>query len=179
MGFSSCNDVFLSSRDGVTQVDHIAKVGNAIVVIETKNYKGLMYGRKWDNEWRQVFRRGKSFPAVNPVRQNDGHIKSVKAIVGEHVDVRGVVIFVGTAKFPKRRPEGVITKDELTDWLRNTFVDAGPKVNIDHAWELLVNEVKRRGDRNDKKEHLRTVKMAQNRASLKTSSKRTEPIFDE
>lgn len=179
MGFSSCNGVFLSSRDGVTQIDHIAKVGNAIVVIETKNYKGLMYGRQSDKEWRQVFRRGKSFPVVNAVSQNYGHVQSVKAIVGEHIDVRGVVIFVGTAKFPKGRPEGVIIKDELADWLRNTFVDAGPNVNIDQAWEILVNEVKRRGGRNDKKEHLKTVKMAQNRVALITSSKRTEPIFDE
>lgn len=178
MNLVACHDVMLSSRDGVAQIDHIAKVGNAIVVIETKNYKGSIYGGQWDKEWRQVFRRGKSFPVVNAVRQNYGHIKAVQAVVGDNVDVRGIVIFVGNAKFPKGRPEGVLTLVELSDWLRNTFVDAGARTNIEQAWEQLLREAKLRGGRADKKEHLRTVKEAKAGIRNSSSNERVEPTFD-
>lgn len=178
MNLEAFHDVLLPSRDGMTQIDHIAKVGNSIVVIETKNYKGAIYGGRWDKDWRQVFRRGSSFPFKNPINQNYGHIKAVQAVVGGDVDVRGVVVFVGTAKFPKGRPEGVLTMFEFADWLRETFVDAGAKTNIDQAWAELLDEMKLRGGRADRKEHMRTVKNAKSGTRTVSPDQRMEPTFD-
>src|SRR5690606_5459792 len=69
MHLEALHDVILPTPDGMTQIDHLIKVGNAIVVVETKNYSGAIYGKRWENDWRQVFRRGKSYPFRNPILQ--------------------------------------------------------------------------------------------------------------
>ena len=160
MHLEALHDVILPAQDGMTQVDHIVKVGNAIVVVETKNYSGSIYGKQWDKEWRQVFRKGKSIPFRNPILQNYGHVKAVQAAVGDDVDVRGVVLFVGSARFPKGRLDDVLVPAEFPDWLRRTFVDAGAMTTVDRAWATLGDRAGTLGGRSDRKLHRETVAKA-------------------
>ncbi len=44
-------------RGGLTQIDHLVLTPNGLLVIETKNYRGLVFGRMNDPNWTQVVGR--------------------------------------------------------------------------------------------------------------------------
>jgi len=148
------NDLILpNGLGGLTQIDHLALTANGILVIETKNYSGLVLGREHEPTWTQVIGRQRhSFQ--NPLRQNHGHLKAVQALVTD-VHVEGLVVFVGSAKFPKGRPPGVLDLAGLERELARL-----PKVPIPlamlMAWDGLIEHGRR--DRRTRREHLRGVR---------------------
>ncbi|MGD6833057.1 NERD domain-containing protein [Sutcliffiella halmapala] len=77
------NDVLLKMEDGKSsQVDHVVLSRFGIVVIETKNYKGWIYGNENSAFWTQVnYQRKDKF--YNPIWQNKGHIKALQELLGE------------------------------------------------------------------------------------------------
>ena len=54
------NDIMLPTQYGTTQIDHIVISPYGIFVIETKNYKGWIFGHENSEEWNKVYseRRG-------------------------------------------------------------------------------------------------------------------------
>ena len=51
--YITLNDVLLPTRNGTTQIDHIVVSPYAIFIIETKNYKGRIFGHQDSEEWTQ------------------------------------------------------------------------------------------------------------------------------
>lgn len=47
------NDIMLPTQYGTTQIDHIVVSPYGIFVIETKNYKGWIFGHENSEEWKQ------------------------------------------------------------------------------------------------------------------------------
>lgn len=101
-------DVTIPTRDGKTsQIDHVILSVYGIFVVETKNYKGWIFGTAQDRQWTQVnFKKKNRF--MNPIRQNYGHI----CALSELLDIpksrfHNVVCFMGDAKFKTEVPEGV------------------------------------------------------------------------
>ena len=90
------NDVYLKRPDGKTsQIDHIVISQCGIFVIETKNYSGKIYGSENAEYWkeyfswfsRSVFKYGhhsKEFPFFNPIRQNQGHINTLRKLLSQY-----------------------------------------------------------------------------------------------
>jgi restriction system protein len=113
------NNLTLSSRDGTTQVDHVLVSRFGIFVIETKHYKGWIFGDANAPAWTQVIYLKKS-SFQNPIRQNYKHIKSIQSLLDflppEHV--HSAVVFTGDADFQTERPEGVFTLDGLIAHVR-------------------------------------------------------------
>ena len=48
------NDVVFKTKKGTTQIDHIVVSKYGIFAIETKNYRGDIYGDDYRNEWTQL-----------------------------------------------------------------------------------------------------------------------------
>ena len=74
------NDVIVPSENGATsQIDHILFAPGGIFVIETKNYKGWIFGHENSEEWKQSLLGKKRFwgwsseqhKFRNPIRQNE------------------------------------------------------------------------------------------------------------
>ncbi len=86
------NNVLLPLAEGLTQIDHIFITDDCVYVVETKNYNGEVEVSTEDT-WRVTYVNGKVFMMYNPVKQNIGHVKAVKALLG--VDVKSVVVFCG------------------------------------------------------------------------------------
>ncbi|MBV5275722.1 MAG: NERD domain-containing protein [Lamprocystis purpurea] len=97
--------IFPDGRGGLTQVDHVVLTGAGLVVVETKNYRGSIFGQEREAQWTQRLGR-QSFRFQNPVRQNYLHTQAVKALV-PGVPVLGWVVFTDSARFPKGKPDGV------------------------------------------------------------------------
>ena len=77
--FRLLNDIYIKSCDKESQIDHILIGKTGIFVIETKTYKGLILGNERDKEWVQNLYGEHTF--YNPVRQNWGHIRTLKYLL--------------------------------------------------------------------------------------------------
>jgi hypothetical protein len=178
LGFPALHDVYLPSGNGTTQIDHIVRAGNCIVVIETKNFGGVLYGDVHDQNWRQSFQRRDSRSFFNPLKQNAVHVKSVKKIAGPGADVRQLVVMAGTSKFPNGFPDGVLNITDLKQWLRLTFVDAGKYGTVAEPWDRLIRAAKDGNSHATRSDHAKTVRRATaRRYSLPEAGKRIEPTF--
>ena len=73
------NDVYIYLNDKSVQIDHIVVSKYGVFVIETKNYKGWIFGHENSEEWKQSLLGKKRFwgwsseqhKFRNPIRQNE------------------------------------------------------------------------------------------------------------
>ncbi|NNH78042.1 NERD domain-containing protein [Acinetobacter sp. ANC 5380] len=112
------NDITLpDNQSTTTQVDHIVISPFGIFVIETKNYKGWIFGSERQKQWTQsIYRQKNKFQ--NPIHQNYKHIKTLESLLEDIVPSNvffGIVIFVGSAEFKSKIPKGVFLD---RDWIK-------------------------------------------------------------
>ena len=91
------NDVIItdSSNKYSNQIDHIVVNNRGVIVIETKNYQGRIYGSEHDTYWTQVLAYGKSkHKFYNPVKQNEAHAAKIRRYLNYTVPVYPLVVFV-------------------------------------------------------------------------------------
>jgi hypothetical protein len=76
------NDLLLPTKHGTSQIDHVVVSIYGVFVIETKNYKGWIFGKEKSKQWMQViYKRKQRF--MNPIHQNYGHIKALEEVLGK------------------------------------------------------------------------------------------------
>lgn len=107
--YTTFNDVVLKTVHGTTQIDHVVVSRYGVFVIETKNYRGEIYGNDDRQEWKQIIKTDVTFRKklwktytyitnnefYNPVRQSLGHVAQVRRNL-EHipnVKIISVVVF--------------------------------------------------------------------------------------
>lgn len=135
LGLPCLHDIVTQAEDGsLTQIDHLALTAEGLLAIETKNFAGSIYGRQQDREWTQVLGKAKS-RFQNPLRQNFKHTAALRHQLG--IEVQGLVVFVGTAKFPKGSPEGVVTLDDLGRRLKSIGVPSPAQI-ASPAWQAAA-----------------------------------------
>lgn len=102
------NHVTLQMKDGTTQIDHILVSRFGVFVIETKDYKGWIFGSAHQATWTQVLFNAR-FKFQNPIQQNLRHVRAVRELLDflPPVVVKSVVVFTGDAEFKSVVPEGV------------------------------------------------------------------------
>jgi hypothetical protein len=124
-----------------TEIDHIVRVPGGLVVIETKNILGAVYGTGSDAKWtvcRGPFRKR----IQNPIRQNYRHVATLREIYPD-VYIVGLVCFQA-GKFPKGRPAGVTDLRSLPDLLA-ALNNVEKQVEADLAWDDLNVRAERQG----------------------------------
>ena len=104
-GYIVLNDLLLPTKgSGTTQIDHVVVSEYGIFVIETKNYKGIIYGNEYADSWtKNMF--GRKYPMANPVEQNQTHIRAIariltKADIG--TNIYSIVTFPKSAQVRSR-----------------------------------------------------------------------------
>ena len=111
------NNITFQAGTVTTQIDHILVADTGIFVIETKHYRGWIFGDAAARKWTQVIYRYKS-RFQNPLHQNSGHIKALQKMFTLAEDVyAGVVVFTGSAEFKTVRVPGVLKLVELMTYL--------------------------------------------------------------
>lgn len=71
------NDLFFKFGDHTTQIDHLVISVFGLFVIETKNYKGWIFGSSSKERWTQNI-WGNKYSLFNPIFQNESHIRFLK-----------------------------------------------------------------------------------------------------
>lgn len=111
------NNITLPLKDGgTTQIDHVIVSSFGIFVIETKNYKGWIFGKEGDAKWTQMI-MGRKYQFQNPLRQNYLHIKTLSELL--NLDLRyfhSVIAFIGHCEIKTRDelPDNVLNKGMMT-----------------------------------------------------------------
>jgi hypothetical protein len=130
LGASALHDVILEDSRGLTQIDHLILGLDAILVLETKTFSGVIAGGLHSQEWTQYLAQGTTQTNFqNPLRQNHRHCAAAVEIVGDPaVLVRGYVVSAGKA------------------WFGDTLADV--VVDIDNLADIFIPDDSRRADRN-------------------------------
>lgn len=71
------NNLFFKFGNYTSQIDHLVISIFGIFVIETKNYKGWIFGSSARENWTQNI-WGNKYPLFNPIFQNESHIRFLK-----------------------------------------------------------------------------------------------------
>ena len=111
--YTVLNDLVFRTEKGTTQIDHIVVSKYGIFAIETKNYRGEIYGDDKRQKWTQMIvtdvtyakKMWKTYTYVtknhfyNPVKQSLGHTFRIKELLSAfpHVKIVPIVVFTGEA----------------------------------------------------------------------------------
>jgi len=102
------NDVTLMTAQGTTQIDQIIVSRYGVFVIETKNYKGWIFGSERQRQWTQKIYK-KSYKFMNPLHQNYKHVEAVRQMLDlPSSAVHSIVVFIGEATFKTNMPSNVV-----------------------------------------------------------------------
>lgn len=108
------NNLLIKQGNKTTQIDHVVVSEYRIFVIETKHYRGWIYGDANREYWTQNI-YGNKYDLWNPIHQNQGHIRALRQVLtdippGVFVSI---VTFSRQASLDIRNSENVIYWDEL------------------------------------------------------------------
>jgi hypothetical protein len=109
------NCVTLCLEDGsTTQIDHILVSTKGIFVIETKHYKGWIFGNAKSKRWAQIIYKNK-YTFQNPLLQNYKHVKAVQYAFEflESRFIHNIVVFSGESIFKTPKIDNVCDVEEL------------------------------------------------------------------
>lgn len=101
------NNLLIQRGEYSSQIDHVVVSKYGVFVIETKNYKGYIYGGEYSEHWTQNI-WGNKYKLYNPILQNQGHVKALKAYLG----VRNFP-FISVITFSSRGTVKVNTKENF------------------------------------------------------------------
>jgi hypothetical protein len=113
------HDLYLPhpSASGTTQIDHVVVSPFGIFVIETKNYRGWIFGSEKQREWTQQIHRIKT-RFQNPLHQNKLHVRALMQFLELPEDrFLPVVFFIGNTELKTAMPHNVINRG-LISWIK-------------------------------------------------------------
>ncbi len=183
--FRVMDDVILKTVTGTTQIDHVVVSRYGVFAIETKNYRGKIYGYDNSNEWTQIIVtpvRYRSNPfkeytyvtknkLYNPVKQSLGHANAIKKALYNWpgLKVVPIVVFVGDASLANvHSTHHVIYGDQLLTTIQNYTTEYLSDINVAEIVYQLSNKNVRQfvSDRT----HVENVRKAQIVHNQKISS---------
>lgn len=108
------NNLLIKQGNKTTQIDHVVVSEYRIFVIETKHYRGWIYGDANREYWTQNI-YGNKYDLWNPIHQNQGHVRALRRVL---TDIPpgvfiSIVTFSRQASLDIRNSENVIYWDEL------------------------------------------------------------------
>src|SRR5690606_15067288 len=109
-------DVLLpDGMGGQIQVEHLLLTGNGLLVIDVKEYEGVIFAGERMEEWTVIGDGGRGrFTFPNPLGTLYDRVAALRLLVRD-VPVEGYVLFASGAKFNKGRPPQVVLPGELIE----------------------------------------------------------------
>lgn len=144
------DDVVLKTERGTTQIDHVVVSKHGVFAVETKNYRGDIYGDDNRQQWTQIIvtkvryrsKWYKTYTYVtknhlyNPVKQSLAHVYAIKNCLKKwpYLKVVPIVVFTGGADISKvKTSHHVIYDSYLVDTIlsyRNTYLSDDEYHNV-------------------------------------------------
>lgn len=160
-------DVYLPLYDETTQIDHILIAPFGVMVIETKNWAGDIYGDPSEDKWLQVVGDDRNHH-YNPLKQNKTHLDNLRHVFKKEniyrVNVEGVVVFTnGRSNLYCPRGVPVMKLKQFKKLLKQPAYEADNKVDVEKVYNAIVkNQV------TDKKKIAQHEKNVQKKAKARS-----------
>lgn len=142
-----------------SQIDHIIVSTFGIFCIETKGYKGKIYGKETSRQWCQYLTNKKNY-FMNPVYQNYEHIKAIETILKNdypNMTYYSIIAFSGEANLDKVETQNakVCKIRDLEDVINELSVsEICDKGDIDKIIQIIDSNKSKETDFN----HARDIK---------------------
>ena len=151
------NNLLIKQGNKTTQIDHVVVSEYRIFVIETKHYRGWIYGDANREYWTQNI-YGNKYDLWNPIHQNQGHIRALRRVLtdippGVFVSI---VTFSRQASLDIRNSENVIYWDELKKLIRSYQRKLISTEQAQNAYETL--SAANIDSKENQKQHVRRVR---------------------
>ncbi len=138
------NDCTLpDERAGTTQIDHILISPYGIFVIETKNYKGWIFGGERQKSWTQQLYK-KRYKFQNPLHQNYKHEKVLRTVLEDLVDIKyihSVIVFMPDCEFKTEMPANVFKGVSWVDYVKGFDTEVISRMRMQRIRLRIEKEV--------------------------------------
>lgn len=156
------NDLLIQRGGYSTQIDHVVVSVYGVFVIETKYYRGWIYGGENSEYWtKNVY--GHKYDLRNPLWQNEGHIKAVSRLLDDSglVSIYNIVAFSSQAKLKVDRSLPVMYWHQVVPYIRRYKEAVMSESYAEEIYNtLLAANVEDKGAR---KQHVQSVKLNKQR----------------
>lgn len=150
-----------------SETDHVLVCPAGIIVIETKNWVGIIYGTEEDRYWLTELRNGQTHHHPNPLQQNQTHVNIFRKKLGADQPIDSLVVFY-QPDFGNEMPGNVISLDALPDY----FLGQPKRLSPEQIGEIATRiETLRAKGPDAKEEHVRRVKERQKRKEQRQEEK--------
>ena len=154
------NDLTLPDGTGTTtQIDHILLSPYGIFVIETKNYKGWIFGGERQKTWTQKIYKH-SFKFQNPIHQNYKHIKVLEQLLADMLlpeHLHSVIVFMPEAEFKTAMPNNVFRGAGWTDYVKDFQTEVISEVKLKRIQLMLEKHALEKSLKTNR-EHVKQLK---------------------
>lgn len=140
-GFKVINDLYLPLYDKTTQIDHILIGFFGILVVETKNLGGDIYGDPSKKMWIHAMGQ-KRHDLYNPLMQNQAHIDCIRHHLAKaniyNVHAENLVVFADSSAnlyLPKGLP--VILLSKMKKYLKNSEFKKDRGYDVQKIYDVL------------------------------------------
>ena len=138
------NDCTLPDEQaGTTQIDHILLSPYGIFIIETKNYKGWIFGSERQKMWTQkIFKN--SYKFQNPLHQNYKHQKVLELVLADIIApeyLHSIVVFMPDCEFKTDMPVNVFRGAAWVDYVKNFKEEVIPAMKLKRIQLRIEKEV--------------------------------------
>lgn len=150
------NDLLISSHGHTSQIDHVVVSEYGIFVIETKNYKGWIYGSANNEYWTQNI-YGNKYQLYNPIKQNQGHIRALNRILPDfHPNLFiSIVAFSRQATLKNRYLDNVVYWNQINRVVRSYSQKRISAEQVQRAYSTLMEANSTSKD--SRKQHVHNV----------------------
>ena len=156
------NDLLIQKGGYSTQIDHVVISVYGMFIIETKYYRGWIYGGENSEYWtKNVF--GHKYELRNPLWQNEGHIKAITRLLDDpgFVPIYNIVAFSSQANLKIDRSLPVMYWHQVVPYIRRYREQVMSESYVEEVYNtLLAANVEDKGAR---KKHVQSVKQNKQR----------------
>lgn len=107
--YKKFHNLIIPSNNGTSQIDHLVISPFGVFIVETKNYKGWIFGSENQRQWTQTLYKEK-YRFQNPLKQTYRQKKVLSKFLDlEEALIHTIVYFVGDCKLKTELPGNVLT----------------------------------------------------------------------
>ena len=150
------NLILIDDNNKTHQIDHVEIRENGIFCIETKNYKGWIFGDENSSKWTQCIYKEKN-QFLNPLKQNKSHVYHLNQVLGKEYMINSLVVMVQN-NAGRINCNNVINLRDLRRYLKNYECDN--KLSIEEI-DLIYNKLINASIKITNKEHVNNIKKTQ------------------
>lgn len=139
-GYRVLNDLLLKYEGYTVQIDHVIVSEYGVFVIETKNFRGIIYGSAEKKRWVQI-NKGKKRRFYSPIIQNNRHRVALSSICNlPLLKVIPITVFVGKCELHLEDVSRTILSKDLLPYIKGINEKILSESDVDKIYSCLESK---------------------------------------